>query len=91
MNTALKKATLLIAMMAILSGCAAVKDFLAPLGSALEPQPEEVVRTPIEEKLRLDPIGRNYFELESADQDVIGEVQVVFTSEENTFSDLARE
>lgn len=91
MNTALKKATSLIAMMAILSGCAAVKDFLAPLGAAPEPQPEEVVRTPIEEKPRLDPIGRNYFELESADQDVIGEVQAVFTSEENTFSDLARE
>jgi len=91
MNISVKKATALITMMAILSGCAAVKDFLAPLGSAREPKPEEVVRTPIEEKPRLDPISRNYFELKSADQDVIGEVQIVFASEENTFSDLARE
>ena len=40
---------------------------------------------------RLDPISRNYFVLESPGQTVIGQPQVVFTDEENTFSDLARE
>lgn len=68
MNIAVKKIALLIAMLAILSGCAAVKNLLVPLGSALEPKPEEVVQTPIEEKPRLKSIDRNYFEFEFADQ-----------------------
>lgn len=76
-----------VALAVILSGCTAIQDFLAPLGSESQP----VLTTPIEERPRLDPISRNYFELESPDQSVIGEPQIVFTGEENTFSDLARE
>jgi L,D-transpeptidase ErfK/SrfK len=79
---------MLVAAAAILSGCTALKDFLAPLGD--EPIPPEPV-TPVTERPRLEPISRNYFELASPEQSVVGEPQIVFTSEENTFSDLARE
>lgn len=91
MKTLVKRTALLIAVLALSSGCAAVKDFLAPLGSPFDPKPEEAIQTPLDEKPRLEPIARNYFELESAEDAVIGEMQVVFTTEENTFSDLARE
>jgi L,D-transpeptidase ErfK/SrfK len=77
-----------MAIVVMLSGCAALQDFLAPLGSG--PTPTEV-GTPIAERPRLDPISRNYFELATPEQSVVGEPQIVFTSEENTFSDLARE
>lgn len=86
--TQLKSIWALIATALVLSGCAAIQDFLAPLGD--EPLPAKTV-TPLAERPRLDPISRNYFELASPDQSVVGEPQIVFTSEENTFSDLARE
>lgn len=60
-----------------------------PLGG--EPAVEPVAEIPLSEKPRQDPISRNYFKLQSADQAVIGEPQIVFTQEEHTFSDLARE
>lgn len=72
-----------------MSSCTAIQDFLGPLGP-LEPAQIEA-SVPVEEQPRLDPISRNYFTLESAQQSVIGEPQIVFTNEENTFSDLARE
>ena len=75
-------------MAVIVSGCTVVQDFLAPLGDE-SPVTETVA--PIAERPRLDPISRNYFQLESPDQSVVGEPQIVFTNEENTFSDLARE
>lgn len=84
----LKKGGVLLAVTVMLSGCAALEDFLAPLGSA--PEEAEVV-VPIAERPRLDPISRNYFELVSPDQSVVGEPQIVFATEANTFSDLARE
>jgi len=77
----------LLAMTALLGACAAMQDFLAPLGSA--PDRGQLKPVPVEE--RLEPISRNYFTLESPDQSVIGEPQIVYTKEENTFSDLARE
>ena len=46
---------------------------------------------PIEQRPRLEPINREYFVLESPEQTLIGEPQVVFTREQDTFSDLARE
>ncbi|MDA0681183.1 MAG: L,D-transpeptidase family protein [Proteobacteria bacterium] len=86
--TQLKNIWALITAALVLSGCAAIQDFLAPLGDEL--LPAETV-TPLVQRPRLDPISRNYFELASPDQSVVGEPQIVFTSEENTFSDLARE
>jgi len=70
-----------------LSACASLSDFLAPLGSE---QPEEEVVS-LAEQPRLDPLSRNHFVLESDAQTVVGEPQIVFTREEHTFSDLARE
>lgn len=75
-------------MAVVVSGCTMIQDFLAPLGdgsSSTEPA------TPVAERPRLDPISRNYFQLQSPDQSVVGEPQLVFANEENTFSDLARE
>lgn len=76
-------------MAVVLPGCSSLKDFLAPLGSEAVPAPVAV--TPVEKRPLQDPISRNYFELVAPDQSVIGEPQIVFTTEENTFSDLARE
>jgi L,D-transpeptidase ErfK/SrfK len=88
MTIPLKRIGTLAAMVTILSGCTAIQDFLAPLGDG----PEAVeVAVPLTERPVLDPISRNYFELESPEQSVVGEPQIVFTREENTFSDLARE
>ena len=51
----------------------------------------EAVPPPLAERARLDPIARNRFELAGEDAGVVGEPQVVFTTAEDTFSDLARE
>ena len=71
----------------VLGGCTALQDFLAPLGSGQQKEQLE----PVAEQQRLEPISRNFFTLDSPDQSVIGEPQIVYTKEENTFSDLARE
>ncbi len=68
-------------------GCTAIQGFLAPLG----PDQQEGQLQAVAEEERLDPISRNFFTLQSPEQAVIGEPQIVYTKEENTFSDLARE
>jgi L,D-transpeptidase ErfK/SrfK len=64
-----------------------MQDFLGPLGARQQDMPPAHVA----EEDRLDPLNRNFFTLDSPDQSVIGEPQIVYTKEENTFSDLARE
>ena len=76
-----------LATAVLLGACAAIQDFLAPLGGG----PYEDLVPPVAEKDLLEPINRNFFVLDSPDQAVIGEPQIVYTTEENTFSDLARE
>ena len=76
-----------LATAVLLGACAAIQDFLAPLGGG----PYEDLLPPVAEKDLLEPINRNFFVLDSPDQAVIGEPQIVYTTEENTFSDLARE
>ena len=84
--------TALVTVLILLSGCAVFEDFLAPLGGAGAESPvADVQLPPPAERPRLAPLGRNHFVLESPGQSVIGEPQIVFTNEENTFSDLARE
>lgn len=83
----MKKTTVIVSAVLALGGCTAIENFLAPLGPGKQ---EEQVQAVVEQE-RLEPISRNFFTLESPDQSVIGEPQVVHTSEENTFSDLARE
>jgi L,D-transpeptidase ErfK/SrfK len=69
----------------ITSGCAIFEGW-EPLET-----PSAKLEKPLQERPRLDPINRNYFVLETSQQSVIGQPQIVFTREENTFSDLARE
>jgi L,D-transpeptidase ErfK/SrfK len=70
----------------LMSGCAAFEDFYNSRMAETDPP-----LPPLEERPRLDPISRNYFVLESPDQTVVGEPQIVFTTADNTFSSLARE
>ncbi len=67
------------------SGCSIFQDF------GYEPEHTAVVLPPLAERPRLDPISRNYFILESPDQSVVGEPQIVFSRDTDTFPDLARE
>jgi L,D-transpeptidase ErfK/SrfK len=67
------------------AGCTVFQDF------GYQPDGAAMTLPPLAERPRLDPISRNYFILESADQGVVGEPQVVFTRATDTFSDLARE
>jgi L,D-transpeptidase ErfK/SrfK len=92
-DAVLKKAPLylrfLVPFLAIqMSGCTTIQDFLDARNQA---EPRRPAAIPIEKRPLLDPISRNYFVLESAEQSVVGEPQIVFTSETDTFSDLARE
>ena len=70
-----------------LSACTLIEDFYS--GGPEHDQRPPVV--PLEARPVEDPISRNYFVLESPEQSVIGSPQIVYTSEENTLSDLARE
>jgi L,D-transpeptidase ErfK/SrfK len=55
------------------------------------PDEPAVVLPPLVERPREEPISRNFFVLESPDQSVIGEPQIVFSREADTFPDFARE
>ena len=76
---------LLIALVA-LHGCVAIEDFFGSVGGSRNRPIVPLASRPVEE-----PIARNYFVLRSPEQSVIGTPQIVFTRQEDTFSDLARE
>jgi L,D-transpeptidase ErfK/SrfK len=80
-----RRAALLLAPFA-LSACTLIEDFYS--GREYDERPPVV---PLEARPVEDPIARNYFILESPEQSVIGTPQIVYTSEEDTLSDLARE
>lgn len=82
------RAIAFIALTVALSACTALNDFMAPFS---EHGMRVVELPPPEARPRLEPINHSYFVLESPDQTVIGEPQIVFAEEDNTFSDLARE
>src|SRR5690606_12810805 len=84
---ALRLACVVPALGALLSGCAVLEDFLAR-GAPEAAEPE---LPPLAERPLLDPISRNRFVLETPEQSVVGEPQIVFTRAEDTFSALARE
>ena len=69
------------------SGCTYLEGYFEPA-----PVQEQTVELPPPvERPRLDPLNRNYFQLETDQQSVIGEPQLMFSSADNTFSDIARE
>jgi L,D-transpeptidase ErfK/SrfK len=77
---------MVLSLAALLAGgCSIFQDF------GYEPEGKVVVLPPLAERPRLDPISRNYFILESPDQSVVGEPQIVFSRDTDTFPDLARE
>lgn len=77
-------ARLLVPCLALVTGCSVFDSFVYPPGQAADPRP-------LHQRPQTEPIARNYFVLETPEQGVVGEPQIVLTREENTFSDLARE
>jgi len=71
-----------------LSACSVIQDFLDVRDSSRYRRSDQM---PIEKRPQQEPISRNYFVLESPEQTVVGELQIVFTKDTDTFSDLARE
>ena len=85
-QTICQRSALLLAPF-LLSACTVIEDFL----SSGQQHDEREAPLPLEARAVEEPISRNYFVLESAEQSVVGAPQIVYTSEENTLSDLARE
>ena len=81
-----RRAALLAAPFA-LSACTLIEDFYSS-GREYDERPAVV---PLEARPVEEPISRNYSVLESPEQSVVGSPQIVYTSQENTLSDLARE
>ena len=69
----------------VIGGCATLDDLWSSLGKSSTP-----AAVPLEDRPVQEPIDPNSFFLESPEQTVIGEPQVVFAREEDTLSDLAR-
>ena len=79
-----RRALLLLPLLA-LGGCATLDDLWSSLGRG-----GSADAVPLDERPVQDPLDPNVFALESADQSVIGEPQIVFARDEDTLSDLAR-
>ena len=71
-----------------ISACSVIQDFLDVRDQR---RPSRSAEVPLEKQSLQEPISRNYFVLESPEQTVVGEPQIVFTRSTDTFSDLARE
>ena len=81
----IRRCALLLAPLA-LSACSLIEGFYSTDRAYERPAAVPLEARPVEE-----PISRNYFVLESPQQSVIGSPQIVYTSADNTLSDLARE
>ncbi|HNP65225.1 MAG TPA: L,D-transpeptidase family protein [Woeseiaceae bacterium] len=75
----------LLAALLIIGGCETLDGFMA--GLKKKPGPDVVA---FEDRPVVDPIDANTFVLESDEQTLVGEPQIVFTGPDDTFSDLAR-
>ncbi len=71
-----------------LSACSVIQDFLDARDHGRYRGSAQI---PLDKRPLQEPISRNYFVLESPEQTVVGEPQIVFTHDTDTFSDLARE
>lgn len=79
-----RRALILLPLLA-LGGCASFDDFLSSMGGKRAPD-----HVPFNERPVQQPLDPNNFVLESPGQTVIGEPQVVFATDNDTLSDLAR-
>lgn len=70
-----------------LAGCSLLQEFFDPPPTART----EDAPPPLESRPRVEPINRNYFTLANAEDSVVGQPQIVFARNSDTFSDLARE
>ena len=77
---------LLLLPLLVLGGCSTLDDLWSSLGKS-----GAADAVPLEDRPVQEPIDPNSFFLETADQAVVGEPQVVFARDEDTLSDLARE
>ena len=80
-----RRALLLLPLLT-LGGCATLDDMWSSLGKS-----EKVQAVPLEERPVQSALDPYNFVLQSPDQAVIGEPQVVFARDEDTLSDFARE
>ena len=69
----------------MLSGCATLDDLWSSIGKSGAAE-----ATPLTERPVQDPLDPNDFLIEAVGQSVVGEPQVVFASDTDTLSDLAR-
>ena len=79
-----RRASLLVILLG-LGGCATLDD----LWSSME-EDEGSAFVPLEARPVEEPLDPNTFTLDAADQSVVGEPEVVFATEADTLSDLAR-
>ncbi len=77
--------TALLAVLLAIGGCETLDGFMA--GLKKKPSADVVA---FEDRPIVDPIDANTFVLESDEQTLVGEPQIVFTGPDDTFSDLAR-
>ena len=75
----------LVVLLLTLGGCATLDDLWSSMGKG-----GKADAVPLEDRPVQEPLDPNAFALEVAGQSVIGEPQVVFTTESDTLSDLAR-
>ena len=80
---------LIIAAGCLLAGCETLEGLFDSPNTQSADVESDVV--PLAERPRQDPQNRNYFALQDDQQSVVGEPQVVFTNDGDTFSDIARE
>ena len=69
-----------------LGGCSSLHDYF---GTAPNKREAEVV-VPLHERAIEEPISANHFVLETEAQSIVGVPQIVFTTSNDTLSDLAR-
>ncbi len=86
----IRRCLLPVTILLTASGCAVLQDML-PRDDAGARSGPRGAQAALASRATVDPISRNYFVLETTEQSVIGELQIVFTEADDTFSDLARE
>ena len=83
------RSILSVALLSALAGCAFVEGL--DLGAWREPLAEPVVAAPDPAAPRQAPLPTRHFDSIGAEQEVLGDVQILFAQDENTFVQIARD